>query len=101
MFPFEQVEEQFNIYATWINGKPFIGGLFNANQPAQYTYIKPIMEHFPSVESIDLLRELGFTYLVVDTTAYSNYSEVEGELIRNGLVLLTRPEQYRVYGFTY
>jgi len=99
MFPFEQVEEQFNIYATWMHGKPFIGGLFNAYQPAQYTYIKPIMELFPSPESIDLLHDLGITYLVVDTSAYSRYAEIERDILGGGLELLTRQEQYRVFGF--
>ncbi|MHB0922347.1 MAG: hypothetical protein ACYC3H_00070 [Bellilinea sp.] len=99
MFPFEQVEEQFNIYTTLIHNKPFIGGLFNANQPPQYTYIKPTMEHFPSPKSIDKLKELGITYVVVDTSAFADYPEVEAEIVRNGLRLLTEQKQYRVYGF--
>lgn len=99
IFPFEQVEEQFNIYATHIHGKPFIGGLFNANQPPQYTYIKPIMDEFPARQSIELLQELGITYVVVDTAAYVNYSAVEYELERNSLTLLSEQEQYHVYGF--
>jgi len=98
MFPFEQVEEQFNIYAAWMNSKPFIGGLFNANQPAQYTYIKPILDHFPSPEALALLHNLGITYLVVDTSAYSNYTEIEHELLGSGLELLTRQEQFSVFG---
>jgi hypothetical protein len=99
VFPFDQVQEQFNIYATLIHGKPFIGGLFNAYQPPQFTYIKPIMDHFPSPESIELLRELGFTYVVVEPSAYSDYATVEEEILHNGLDLLTIQGQYRVYGF--
>ncbi|MHB1119141.1 MAG: hypothetical protein ACYC11_03680 [Bellilinea sp.] len=73
--------------------------MFNANQPPQYTYLKPTMEHFPSPESIDILKELGITYVVVDTSAFADYPEVEAEIVRNGLRLLTEQQQYRVYGF--
>lgn len=100
IFPFGQVEDQINIYATVFHGKPFIGGLFNANQPPQYTYIKPIMDQFPSQQSIDLLRELGITYVVVEPSAYGDDRVLEGELLRNGLILLTEQEPYRVYGFS-
>lgn len=99
MFPFAQVEEQTNIYATVFHGKPFIGGLFNANQPPQYTYIKPIMDQFPDQHSIDLLQELGITYVVVDSSAYGDYTALEEVLRSMGLMLLTKQESYLVFSF--
>ena len=37
-------------------------------QPEQYRRIRPVMNTFPSQESVDLLRQLGVTYVVVDST---------------------------------
>ena len=100
MFPFDQVEQQFNIYANLLNGKPFIGGLFNANQPPQYTAIKPTMDLFPDAQAITLLQELDITYVVVDKAAYPDLTQLDGQLTDGGLTLLTDLEQHRVYGFT-
>ena len=99
MFPFEQVQDQINIFANLMHGKPFIGGLFNAYQPPQYLNIKSTLDRFPAPQAVDLLHELGITYIVVDTTAYGDYPLVERELEVNGLMLLTEQGQYQVYGF--
>jgi len=100
MFPFNQVEEQFNVYANLLNGKPFIGGLFNANQPPQYVYIKPILDQFPAPEALTLLRELDITYVVVDKAAYPDLAELDGQLAAGGLAPLVDLEEHRVYGFS-
>lgn len=100
MFPFNQVEEQFNIYANLMNGKPFIGGLFNANQPPQYTYVKPILDQFPAPEALTLLRELGVTYVVVVKASYPNLEGLDSQMAASGLVLLVDLDLHRVYGFS-
>ncbi len=58
-------------YFTLVHQKPFLGGDFNANQPEQYSRILPVMNKFPSPESVDLLRQLGVTYVVVDSARYT------------------------------
>lgn len=99
MFPFEQVQDQINIFVNLIHGKPFIGGLFNAYQPSQYLNIKPTLDQFPAPQAVDLLHELGITYIVVDKTAYPDLSILVRELKAEGLVLLTDLDQHQVYGF--
>ncbi len=100
MFPFDQVEEQFNVYANLITGKPFIGGLFNANQPPQYTYIKPILVQFPAPEALTLLRELGITYVMVVKAGYPDLVMLDSQLAAGGLTELVDLDQHRVYGFS-
>lgn len=99
MFPFDQVQDQINVFANLMNGKPFIGGLFNAYQPAQYLSIKPTLDQFPASQAVDLLHELGITYIVVDKAAYPDLSILARELKAEGLVLLTDLDQHQVYGF--
>ena len=84
-FPFSQESDQSQVYNTMINQKPFLGGYFNANQPEQYTRIQPVMDRFPSLESVDLLKQLGVAYVVVDSSQYSNYPEVEQVIQSLGL----------------
>jgi hypothetical protein len=69
-FPIEEIEDQINVYATLIHGKPFVGGFFNAFPPLQYQEIKPLMESFPDETSVGLLDELKVRYVLVDKSAY-------------------------------
>lgn len=80
-FPPDQLEDQQVIYGFMVSQKPFIGGFFNANKPLQYQRIQPVLETFPSNESRDLLQSLGVEYIVVDSTAYSDYPATD-EAIR-------------------
>ena len=57
-------------------------------QPEQYTRILPVMNTFPSQESVDLLRQLGVTYVVVDSSRYRNFSDVDRNIQSLGLQLL-------------
>jgi hypothetical protein len=88
-FPFSQVVDQNQTYNTLIHGKPFIGGFFNANQPQQYQQIKPVMDTFPDAASVALLKELGFQYILVDSTAYPDFKAVQQRILELGLVLKT------------
>lgn len=98
-FPFELQEDQEHIYGQLINGKPFLGGFFNAFPPEQYREIMPVMNTFPSEESIWLLKDLDMTYVLVDATYYENMEEVRETLDDLGMVLLAQEGHDLIYGF--
>jgi hypothetical protein len=97
-FPFDEETNQRQVYYTLVHQKPFLGGDFNANQPEQYLRIRPVMDKFPSRESVDLLRQLGVTYVVVNSSRYSNYPDVDRLIQSLGLRLLHVSEKEYVYG---
>jgi hypothetical protein len=99
-FPFDEESSQSQVLYTMVHQKPFLGGDFNANQPEQYTHIQPIMQKFPSRESVDLLRQLGVTYVMVDSARYRNYSTVDKTIQSLGLQLLHISEKQYVYGLS-
>ena len=96
-FPFRLAADQDQTYYTLTHGKPYIGGFFNAFIPEQYARIQPVLDHFPSPESVSLLRQLGVQYVLVETSQYPNLGEVEGELQRQGLTRLTQQGDEVVY----
>ena len=95
--PFSESVDQAQIYYTLYYHKPFVGGFFNANQPAQYQYINPILNQFPNSESVALLRELNVKYIVIDTKAYADFEALQTSMGNLGLVLLTIQENQAVY----
>jgi len=99
MFPFSQVQDQFNVFANLIYKKPFIGGLFNAYQPVQFQEIQPVMEQFPARDTLDLLRQLGITYTVVTKAGFQDMSTVEADLKAGGMIQLTDLGDVQVWGF--
>jgi hypothetical protein len=86
-FPFYQEEDQDQVYNTLVHGKPFLGGFFNAFPPPQYRRIRPVMDGFPDQASVDLLRELNVEYVIVDSSAYDDFSSVRNAIERLGLKL--------------
>jgi hypothetical protein len=98
-FPFSQESDQGQVYNTLVNQKPFLGGFFNANHPEQYDRIQPIMDSFPTAESVDLLKELNVVYVVVDSSAYSDYNAVDQSIQSFGLHLLNISDEEYVYGW--
>jgi hypothetical protein len=84
-FPFDQVQDQIQIYYTLTHSKPFLGGFFNAFPPPQFRRIKSVMEDFPDPASLDLLEDLGVEYVVVDESAYADFLSVLNELENLGL----------------
>jgi hypothetical protein len=97
-FPFSQETDQSPVYATLINQKPYLGGYFNANQPEQYIRITPVMEGFPSSESVSLLKQLGVAYVIVDSTQYSSYPDVDKTIQSLGLRSLHVSGSDYIYG---
>ncbi len=98
-FPFSYESDQGQVYNTLVSQKPYLGGFFNANQPEQYLRIKPAMDGFPSAESVDLLKKLGVAYVVVDSSAYSDYTAVDLSIQSFGLRLMNVSEEEYVYGW--
>ncbi|EKD88296.1 MAG: hypothetical protein ACD_34C00626G0003 [uncultured bacterium] len=98
--PFSQSVDQSFIYYSLFNKKPFVGGFFNANQPIQYLEIQPILAQFPDEHSVDLLKELGVYYIVVDSAAYPDLSLLKQQASSLGLVQLTNQEGQIVYTFS-
>jgi hypothetical protein len=98
-FPFSEESGQGQVYNTLVSQKPFLGGFFNANYPEQYWRIQPILDGFPSLESVDLLREMGVAYIVVDSSAYSDYTAVDQNIRSFGLRLLNVSDEEYVYGW--
>jgi hypothetical protein len=99
VFPFADEANQSQVYDTLIYQKPYLGGFFNANSPEQFTRIQPVMDNFPSSESIDMLKQLGVAYVIVDSSRYSNYLMVDQKIQSLGLRLLQICETEYVYGF--
>ncbi len=58
------------------------------------------MQKFPSRESVDLLRQLGVTYVIVDSARYHNFSAVDYTIQSLGLQLLHISEKQYVYGLS-
>jgi hypothetical protein len=99
-FPFDEESGQGLVYDTLVNQKPYLGGDFNANVPEQYGRIRTVMATFPSQDTVVALRQLGVTYVVVDSLRYKNYSEVDGKIRSLGLPLLHISEAEYVYGLS-
>jgi hypothetical protein len=99
-FPFDEESSQSQVYYTLVHQKPFLGGDFNANQPEQYTRIQPVMKNFPSPESVKLLRQLGVTYVAVDSNRYRDFSKVDQDIRSLGLQFLFSSEKQYVYGLS-
>jgi hypothetical protein len=97
-FPFTQESDQGQVYNTLVYQKPFLGGYFNANSPEQYTRIQTVMATFPSQGSVNQLKQLGVSYVVVDSSRYGNFSKVDGKIQSLGLHLLHVSEAEYVYG---
>jgi hypothetical protein len=97
-FPFSQESDQIQVYNTLVHGKPYLGGYFNANQPEQFLWIRPVMDQFPSADSVSLLEQLGVTYVIVDSSQYPDYPGVDQAIQSLGLQLLHVSEAEYVYG---
>ena len=99
-FPFDEESSQGQVYYTLFHHKPFLGGDFSSNATEQFVRIRPVMNTFPSRESVALLKQLGVTYVVVDSVRYSNFYYVDRDLRAFGLDLLHVSENQYVYGLS-
>lgn len=98
-FPADQLEDQQVIYGFLTSQKAFIGGFFNANKPLQFQRIQPALQTFPSIEARDMLSSLGVEFVVVDSTAYSDYQSVDQDIRKLGFEVRAVLGTDWVYGF--
>ena len=96
-FPFDEEFSQSQVYNTLVHQKPFLGGDFNTSAPEQYRRIQSVMDNFPSRESVDMLRELGVSFVVVDSSRYPDFTGVDEKIRSLGLPLLHVSEAEYVY----
>lgn len=96
-FPLNELAKAENIYYTRFHGKPFIGGFFSAFASPQYDRIAPVLVHFPSQNSVALLRQLGVRYVLVDRDRCPNFEQERIAIEALGLRLLTVQANQYVY----
>ncbi len=84
--PFELNDDQAGTYYTLYNGKPFIGGFFNAFPPPQYSRISGLMDAFPSAETLAQAEALGVEYILIETDAVR-------ERIEDGAIPWSDPDE--------
>jgi hypothetical protein len=99
IFPFDLEQDQVQVYYSLLNGKPFLGGFFNAYPPAQYLRIRPVMNGFPDRTSLDKLQTLGVTYVLVDESRYPQVTQVESQVQAAGWSPAGRFDDIAVYVF--
>jgi hypothetical protein len=86
-FPFIQNQLPQNTFYTMIHKKPFIGAMGLAFPTTQQKRIQPILKRFPHPASLDCLRRLGVTYIIVDKRKYKNFPRITRLLGRQGVPL--------------
>jgi hypothetical protein len=97
--PFEESTSQDQIYYTLTHKKPITGGFFNANQPPQYLYLKPILDRFPDEKSIATLKEYKVQYVLINPLHYQNFKSVEETMLQLGLKKIVTLDGISVYEF--
>jgi hypothetical protein len=96
-FPFQLVENPDQVYYTLSYNKPFLGGFFNAFPPEQYQRIRPVLMNFPNQESVELLKELGVEYVLVDSSYYPDFNQTRVNIENLGLHMLTISDSEYVF----
>ena len=85
------------VYSTLSHGKPFLGTFFAAYTTPQFQRIAPVLAGFPDKESLELLRELGVEWVLVDSSRYENFLLMEGAIRSMGLRPVVVLDGHSVY----
>lgn len=96
-FPFADVKSPSIAFATLAHGHPFIGDPFGTFLTPQYRRIQPVLDAFPSPESVALLQELGIRWVVVDASHYEDFAAVDAATQALGLTPATVVDGQYVY----
>ncbi len=96
-FPFWQAKYPPLSYATSIHHKPYIGDPFGTFDTPQFQRIQPILNSFPDPASIDLLRELGVRWVVVDAAPYPDFAQIQAQLASANLYPAATFNTYSIY----
>ena len=86
------------VYYLQTTGKPFVGGYFGAFQSPQFRRIQPALKQFPDAGSIDVLRQLGVQYVLLNAAAYPDIQKTRLAITALGMRLLVSLDGQEVYG---
>lgn len=98
-FPFETSLSPSVVYDSLIFQKPFVGMFAGAYIPQNFKDIAPALQKFPDTDSLQVLRERNVQYILVDTTKYPNWQEIQKRIESLGLRQLYAGNEIYVYTF--
>ena len=78
-------------YYYLTHGKPTIGSFSSLPTP-QMRRTMPVLAHFPSEESFEMLTELKVTWIILLASRYADYDNVRVELQRHGYRIALIPD---------
>lgn len=97
-FPAELMTDQLHVYYTLEHGKPYLGGFFNAFPPEQYHRIQGELRRPFDQVTVNLLRQLGVNFIIVDTGAGSGAISLQRQLQELNTPVLAVFNDNAVYG---
>ncbi len=74
------------VYGSTFHGKPLLGMFYGAYLPNNYESLLPVLNTFPSPESIHVLRERHVRYILVDLEKFDGWQEKWPQAQKLGLV---------------
>lgn len=98
-FPIETSFSPTIIYDSLIFQKPFVGMYSGAYLPQNFLAVAPTLQKFPDADSLSVLRQRKVQYILVDTTKYSNWQDVQKRIVSLGLIQLYTGKGIDVYTF--
>lgn len=100
-FPLINLKKPENVYYTCIHQKPYIGMMGLAYLSPQMRRIEPFLQSFPDEKSIQLLRELGVRYFIVDGRYYKDMPLMIATLKQMGVRLKKEIDSFYVFYDTF
>jgi hypothetical protein len=96
-FPIQRSTQPKTIYGTLLHNKPFLGMFYGAYLPAHFRRSLPELFAFPNKRSLQWVEERGVEYLIVDSTAYTNWRETQAKMESLGLWHFVKIGEQYVY----
>jgi hypothetical protein len=84
-------------YGTLYNNKPFMGVYGGSYLPKQFRRDLPKLAKFPDGESMNVLKERGVQYVIVDAANYPNWHDFDQKLLGNGMTELAVIGNQHIY----
>jgi len=96
-FPLERSTLPTLTYCTLIHNKPLITGFFAAGPTPQFRRIQPVLSAFPDRDSVELLRQLGVQWVIVDAQHFPAFQQRQAHMEALSLHPAFADERYYVY----
>ena len=96
-FPIGMSTEPTVIYGTLTHNKPLLGMFYGAYLPTDFARLMPELNNFPDEASLQLIRERGVQYVLVDSSKYSAWESTRKRIEKLGLSLVTIIGEEYVY----